>query len=265
MNYKVMGLAPYGSAYHGEKSLEHFRKFDKIVDDKIINQKIFSDVYYSSKAALEGQRFDGIAWGLQTYLEEILIEWINNCSKKYSINDIVLSGGVAQNIKAMQAVAKTRFCQIIMGWSYIRRWFISNRAAWAACKKFSQDRIEGLKSIYLGSKMNNNEVNIELNKNRNKYHIIDTYTPKDVANWINKGNVIARCEGKMEFGQRALGNRSILADPRKIETVERINKKIKYRDFWMPFTPSICNDSCTYYLDNQKEVYSPYMIKRHLI
>ena len=257
--YKVMGLAPYGSAYHGEKSLEHFRKFDKIVDDKIINQKIFSDVYYSSKAALEGQRFDGIAWGLQTYLEETLIEWINNCSNKYNINDIILSGGVAQNIKAMQALAKLDSVKSLWAGPISGDGSLAIGAVWAACNKFSQDRIEGLKSIYLGSEMNKNEVNIELNKNRNKYHIIDSYTPKDVADWINKGNIIARCEGKMEFGQRALGNRSILADPRKLETVERINKKIKYRDFWMPFTPSICNDSCAYYLDNKKEVYSPYM------
>ena len=107
--------------------------------------------------------------------------------------------------------------------------------------------------------MNKNEVKTELNKYKNKYHIIEKYSSKDVANWINEGNVVARCEGKMEFGQRALGNRSILADPRKIETVERINKKIKYRDFWMPFTPTICHDSCKDYLDNQKNVYSPYM------
>ena len=105
--------------------------------------------------------------------------------------------------------------------------------------------------------MSENEVEAELNKYRNKYHIIEKYSPKNVANWINEGNVVARCEGKMEFGQRALGNRSILADPRKIETVERINKKIKYRDFWMPFYAYICHDSCKNYLDNQKKYIPP--------
>ena len=60
---------------------------------------------------------------------------------------------------------------------------------------------------------------------------------KQIAKWIADGLIIARCKGKMEFGQRALGNRSILADPRRYDTVEKINAKIKYRDFWMPFTP----------------------------
>ena len=68
--YKVMGLAPYGTEYHGEASLNHFRKFDKVVDDKIINQKL-QDVYNSSKKALEGQRFDGIAWGFKNMLRKL--------------------------------------------------------------------------------------------------------------------------------------------------------------------------------------------------
>ena len=75
--------------------------------------------------------------------------------------------------------------------------------------------------------MNKNEVETELNKYRNKYHIIEKYSPENVANWINEGNVVARCEGKMEFGQRALGNRSILADPRNQETITHINKLVK--------------------------------------
>ena len=100
--YKVMGLAPYSTEYHGKKSLEHFRQYDKVEGEKISDQGIFDDVYYSSKSALEGQRFDGIAWGLQTYLEETLLEWVNNNIKKYNVRDVVLSGGVAQNIKAMQ-------------------------------------------------------------------------------------------------------------------------------------------------------------------
>ena len=63
----------------------------------------------------------------------------------------------------------------------------------------------------------------------------------------------------MEFGQRALGNRSILADPRKPEIIEWINQKVKYRDFWMPFTPSMMIEEADRLLDNPKDVYSPYM------
>ena len=98
-----------------------------------------------------------------------------------------------------------------------------------------------------------------LHKNKKKYKILSSYSAKDVAVWLDRGCVIARCEGKMEFGQRALGNRSILADPRKADTVEKINTKIKYRDFWMPFTPTICFEDCENYLINNKNIYSPFM------
>ena len=63
----------------------------------------------------------------------------------------------------------------------------------------------------------------------------------------------------MEFGQRALGNRSILADPRRLESVERINQKVKYRDFWMPFTPSMMIEEAERLLLNPKSIYSPFM------
>ena len=78
------------------------------IEEKIVNQKIFKDVYYSSQKALEGQRFDGIAWGLQNYLEEVLVKWVENNIKKYKIKDVILSGGVAQNIKAMQALINSK-------------------------------------------------------------------------------------------------------------------------------------------------------------
>ena len=60
-----------------------------------------------------------------------------------------------------------------------------------------------------------------------------TYIGESIA----KGKIVARCSGPMEFGARALGNRSILADPRNLETVGKINRAIKHRDFWMPFAP----------------------------
>ena len=79
--YKVMGLAPYGLPYHGNKSLKHFEKFNKIVGTKIIKKNTFKDVYYSTRDALHGERFDGIAWGLQTFTENFLKKWVLNCIK----------------------------------------------------------------------------------------------------------------------------------------------------------------------------------------
>ena len=70
---------------------------------------------------------------------------------------------------------------------------------------------------------------------------------------------MGRFVGRMEMGQRSLGNRSIIADPRSFDTIKTINKKIKMRDFWMPFTPTILNEFQNKYLINKKKLSCPYM------
>ena len=92
-----------------------------------------------------------------------------------------------------------------------------------------------------------------------KFYERTSYNSCDVARWLTEGKIIARFSGRMEFGQRALGNRSIIADPRKFNSVEKINTKVKYRDFWMPFTPTIMFEDCDNILVNPKGIYSPYM------
>jgi carbamoyltransferase len=84
--------------------------------------------------------------------------------------------------------------------------------------------------------------------------------PERVADLLVRGKIVARCAGKMEWGARALGNRSILADPRNPDIVRIINEQIKQRDFWMPFTPSILEERAGDYLVNPKNIFAPYMI-----
>jgi carbamoyltransferase len=258
--YKVMGLAPYGLRYHGLKSLKHFENFNKIVGHRILKLKKFNDVYFSSRKILHGERFDGIAWGLQTYTESFLKKWVLNCIKKFKKKNIIFSGGVAQNIKGIKTLAEEKNISSIWAGPISGDGSLAIGAAWAATKKFDKkNKIKKLSSIYLGSEMNNLEIERVINKYCKKFKIKKKVSNKNVANWISKGLVVARCKGRMEFGQRALGNRSILADPRRISSVEKINSKIKYRDFWMPFTPSITYEGCKKMLVNPKKIYSPFM------
>ena len=83
--------------------------------------------------------------------------------------------------------------------------------------------------------------------------------PEEIASLLSEGKIIARCSGRMEFGLRALGNRSILADPRRPDTVRKINQAIKFRDFWMPFTPTILAERQHDYIINPKSLKSPFM------
>jgi carbamoyltransferase len=260
--YKVMGLAPYGTEYHGKRSLAVFRKINKVVGNEIHDNNAFPDLYYSINDALEGERFDGIAWGLQTYIEEMLTDWIANNCKSHGINNVVISGGVAQNIKSCKKIMELpevdRFwCGPISGDGSL-----AIGAAWLASTKFAPERdIKGLQNVYLGTTYDEKGVNEAVNKYslRSKYHCIENPDNDLIAKWICQGHVIARFSGAMEFGQRALGNRSIMADPRIYKSVEHINNKIKYRDFWMPFTPSMHYEEVERLIINPKGIHSPFM------
>ena len=258
--YKVMGLAPYGQEYHGKKSLNHFKKFNKISGHKITRNKKLKDVYYSSRSELHGERFDGIAWGLQKFTEDFLKKWTINCIKKFKIKDVILSGGVAQNIKAVKYLQDQKMIKSVWTGPISGDGSLSIGAAWMASKYYDKtNKIKGLEDIYLGSKISDEEIKKVVNSKCKKFKILKDVKNKNIAKWIANGLIVARCVGRMEFGQRALGNRSILADPRRMESVEKINSKIKYRDFWMPFTPSMTYEGSQKILKNPKKVYSPFM------
>src|SRR5262249_1436773 len=92
-----------------------------------------------------------------------------------------------------------------------------------------------------------------------KYKVHENLSPKQIAQYLMDGKVIGICRGRMEFGARALGNRSILADPSDPDNVRKINSQIKYRDFWMPFTPSVLAERANDYFDNLKGLELPFM------
>ena len=110
----------------------------------------------------------------------------------------------------------------------------------------------------MGSDLKNEKLKKIIKEKCKRFKVIKKIKNKQIAQWLSKGLIIARCKGKMEFGQRALGNRSILADPRRASSVEKINSKIKYRDFWMPFTPSITYEGANKILKNQKNLFPIY-------
>jgi carbamoyltransferase len=92
-----------------------------------------------------------------------------------------------------------------------------------------------------------------------RYDVEKNPTPDRIAALLQEGKILARCAGRMEFGQRALGNRSILADPGNLVVKERINAAIKSRDFWMPFAPVVLDSYADRYLINPKKLESPHM------
>ena len=261
--YKVMGLAPYANEYESAKSYEVFKNIQKVVGlDVVLDQKP-PDLYFHFREALACHRFDGIAGALQQWTEEILCEWIENCINITGLSNVVFSGGVAQNIKAAKPWPRSIQFRIST-LPPLRAYIDLNRGMpirhVEGTPRFGGLEIAPLDEIYLGPSFGREETEKTLREKgtQNSYDISEDAGPDQIAELLADGKMLARCTDRMEFGMRALGNRSILADPRSPATVDKINRAIKFRDFWMPFTPSML-DRRADYLVNPKNLKSPYM------
>ncbi|MGI5151424.1 carbamoyltransferase C-terminal domain-containing protein [Plantactinospora sp. CA-294935] len=119
--------------------------------------------------------------------------------------------------------------------------------------------VEPLGDCYLGDDITDEQATDALTNT--SYHV---HRPPDVeqtmADLLASGEIVGRCAGRMEFGARALGNRSILADPGNADLPRVLNRLVKRRDFWMPFAPAILATRQHDYLDNPKQIDSPYMM-----
>lgn len=265
--YKLMGLAPYANVKELAKSYRVFENILKVDGLNIVYGEKPKDLYFHFREALEGHRFDGIAGALQRFLEVVLCEWVSNCVVATGLSRVCFSGGVAQNIKACKKVAELDcvddiyVCQasgdtsLPIGACYYAMWEYLRK------NELPCNLLRPVEKMYLGPEYSNEEINtfIEQEDVVSRYKVEREVSPNAIAGRLAEGQIIARCSGRMEFGLRALGNRSILADPREIDTVKRINDAIKFRDFWMPFTPTILAGREKDYLVNPKGLLSPHM------
>lgn len=260
--YKMMGLAPYAPDFLTEKAYNIFKKTLYVNGIDFAFHEKPTDYYEYFRIALEGIRFDGIAGGLQRYTEEILSEWITNVVRHTGVSDVIFSGGVAMNIKANQIIsdlpeissfevpASPDDHTLAVGTCYY--------AATEAKKKSAY-----MPTVYLGPPVTAESTArvVEAVSERDVFIIKKQSTADDIAERLAEGKIIGRCAGRMELGARSLGNRSILADPRRTDMVARINHAIKMRDFWMPFAPVIMEEEAERLLQTDKSnPYSPFMM-----
>ncbi len=260
--YKIMGLAAYNSDKYGLKA---FKVYDDTIQVDGLGFKYknkIKDHFFYFKDKLEGQRFDAIAYGIQKKCENLLTEWISNGLTKTGIKNIIMSGGVAQNIKANKLISeltnlKTLFIppgpgdeSISIGAAYIS--YLDSIG--------ENFKLKVPKSAYFGPSFSDSKIKESIKKNIDSGFSVKTVSDNFVANLLAQGDIVARFgDGKMEFGARALGNRSILADPRRPDVIHHINKLVKMRDFWMPFAPSILSDREKDYMVNNKNIDARFM------
>ncbi len=257
--YKVMGLAPYASPYTYKTALEIFRKAYKFKEGEVIIDPELHDNYYYFKERLEGERFDAIAAGVQIETEEMNCALVQYWMERTGKRKVVLGGGVSMNIKANMEIGKMPVVDdmFVVGSGDDTGLCIGSIYAWLDQNGRSKE-ICGLDNLYLGDCADDFDEMLRA-IDQSRYNIEKEVTPFFIAELLAKGYILGRVSGKMEFGARALGNRSVLADPRDRNMVDRINQKIKNRDFWMPFTPSILEEDAEKYLVNPKQFRFPYM------
>lgn len=266
--YKVMGLAPYARdedvdrVYHLVKDIVYFDPGNPLVFKTKFNT-LDSDKFI--KRDLSKIRFDLLAGCFQRLMEEKIIQWVKLAIKKTKIQEIALSGGVIMNIKVNQKIAELKEIKELfimpsasdestpIGACYLGFLYLNNGQIL---------KNTGISNIYWGPQFTSSDTLKALRGSKNKSFGFKKVKgiEKEVARLLSLGKVVARCSGKMEFGARALGNRSILANPSDPKVIKIINDQIKGRDFWMPFAPVILWEKMAQYIVNPRKIRSPYMM-----
>jgi carbamoyltransferase len=240
--YKLMGLAAYARRDYCQKWIDQFHQYLEVDELKFHCKLPVGTGHCSPFLARDFQRvrFDNLAGALQFFTEEMLVEWISKIVRKTGIPRVVCAGGVFMNVKANQRLAALPEISYFDVFPSCGDETLPFGAVWAYHADRAPDHGADIhfETFCLGPR-----ADYDLELARQKYPELKTRKlddpDKSIAQLIAGGAVVARARGPMEFGARALGNRTITADPSDLRIIPLINKMIKQRDFWMPFAPAI--------------------------
>ncbi len=211
-------------------------------------------------------RFDHLAAGLQQYTESMLVNWTKAAIERTGIRAVVCAGGVFMNIKANRRIAELPELTFFDVFPSCGDESLPFGAVWRHYAATSQTGGEEIcfRGCCLGPEPDY-DLDQAIRAYADQVDFVEVSDPiATVAKMLSEGKIVARCAGRMEFGARALGNRSILADPADQRVVAEINKTIKHRDFWMPFAPAIQYEDASIYIKIPPSLpagrISPYMM-----
>jgi carbamoyltransferase len=277
--YKVMGLAPYGTPKYKDLILEklldlkddgsfkmNMNYFDYATGLKMTNQK-FSNLFGRKRREPEIEQLDqfhmDIAASVQAVTEEIVLRISKYIKDKYKLKNFCMSGGVALNCVANGVILRKKIFENI----WIQPASGDAGGSLGAAQAFWFDELNNTRNSgkdtmngsYLGPCFSNKEINIELSKiGANFIELSEEKLLNEVSKKLSEGNAVGWFQGRMEFGPRALGCRSIIADPRNKKMQKQLNLKVKFRESFRPFAPSILKEKVHDYFDIDCD--SPYML-----
>ncbi len=276
--YKLMGLAPYGEPKYKEIIMNNlldlkedgsFRlnmKYFNYTTGLTMTNKYFSDLFKhpvrNSRDLLTQFHMD-IASSIQAVTEEIIVRISKNLVAEYKIKNLCLAGGVALNCVANGKILKHKIFDNVWiqpaagdaGGSLgaaLAYWYQELNKP----RMIFKDQMQG---SYLGPKFDEYSIEKELNSSNANF---EKKSSKDiisiVAKELSNNKIIGWFQGRMEFGPRALGGRSILADPRSEKMQKELNLKIKFRESFRPFAPSVIREKVNEWFELNQD--SPYML-----
>ena len=277
--YKLMGLAPYGKPIYENK----IRKLIDIKNDGTfrIDQTYFN---YATGLTMTNEKFNkffgqkarnpesekitqfhmDVAASIQKVTEDIMINLSKSLRKEYGVKNLCLAGGVALNCVANGKIFKEKIFDNI--WIQPASGDAGGSlgaalAFWHLEKGKNRDKntSDNMQGSYLGNEFSQKEIEESLKALGANYELFEYDTLiESTAELLSKGKAIGWFQGRMEFGPRALGCRSILADPRSDKMQKNLNLKVKYRESFRPFAPSVLNEDVSEWFDIDIE--SPYML-----
>ncbi len=277
--YKLMGLAPYGEPKYTDliyKNLIDLKPdgtfrlnmeyFNYATGLTMTNQK-FNTLFGGPPRQAEGkltQREMDIAASIQEVTEEVVLRLARTVQEELEVDYLCMAGGVALNCVAngkliREGIFKDVWIQPAAG--------DAGGALGAALATWYQyhdqprqpEPRDGMQGSYLGPKFDETEIEQHLDRAKAKYYkLTDGELMPKLAKILADGNVVGWCQGRMEFGPRALGGRSIIGDPRSRKMQSVMNLKIKYRESFRPFAPSVLAERVSDYFELNTD--SPYML-----
>ncbi|HAJ79482.1 MAG TPA: hypothetical protein DCO75_06885 [Fibrobacteres bacterium] len=287
--YKLMGLAPYGN--HRSAETERFKDIIRreLVDIREDGSLLLNMNYFDYATGMRmvrdaqwkrlfgiprrndneeiSQSYMNLSLAIQEITEEIVLRLARTARKLTGCDNLVLAGGVALNCVAngkllRSGIFKDIWVQPAAGdaggalGAALGVWHIVKNNP----RKIPSHAFDAMQGTYLGVEFSNEQIrNTALNFDapHKEYQLYDELCA-DVASLLAQGKIVGWFQGRMEFGQRSLGNRSILADPRDPEIQKKLNLKIKFREGFRPFAPSVLEEDCGEYFDLDRP--SPYML-----
>ena len=281
--YKLMGLSAYGKPKYYDLIMKEINRCEKMMAvihlnmkyfaftyDKVMTNQKFAELFgiprREENVKAEQIHYD-IAASAQKVLEDIMLKMVNHVHKKTGMKNLCLGGGVALNGVANYRILKEGPFESVHippspgdGGSAVGcaqyLYYIHKKQR----RIIVQDHAKRIQeNVYVGPSFSNDEIKSFLEENNIDYeYLTREQLLQTTAKLISEQNVVGWYQGKIEWGPRALGNRSILADPRDSKMKDILNEKIKHRELFRPFAPSILEEYASEYFD--LTIPSPYML-----